>query len=294
MKKRIFVSLLCCILLLLCGCNRKAEKYKRISFESETLGEKDKWVSKDTTVINNAREGFEVQMPIYEISKRYISEEEMGQLEMALGVESWYHEEIRNGEIHNLLAPYNDPSRGYFCDLEMTDDELEKLAWKTFNKIPFMEGEYEYLGITGNYTLWTMEKGEFETAVIVSFRRLIDGIRVVGNDACDLTFDGSGLQEVHISLYNYKEIGTMDVVSLTEAATKVKTPDAFSIEKEGAAETLQVDRVKLLLVNQYSRGCTILQPLYNFIGTATLEDGTQTEFSSKVIAIPEEMTYEEE
>ena len=107
-------------------------------------------------------------------------------------------------------------------------------------------------------------------------------------------FDGSGLVEIIIRMYDFEKTGTMDMVALADAETRIKTPDDLSIDDAvGTVDTLRVDRVKLLLVNQYSRGCTILQPVYNFIGTATSENGDQAEFKSKVIAIPEAMTYEE-
>ena len=270
------------------------KKYKRISFESETLGSEPEGIGEDVIVTNVAKETFSQQMPVYEISKRSITENEHKRLGEVLGVENWYHDGYDDGEIHSLLAPYNDPKRGYFYQLNLSDEQLEEMAWETFNKIPFMEGEYEYIGITSTYTVWTMNEGEIVQAVMVSFRRVLDGVRVVGSEMCDLTFDGSGLQELHISLYDYKKIGTMDMVTLEQAEEKVNAPDAFSMKKEGTVKLLQVDRVNLLLVNQYSRGCAILQPIYTFIGNATLEDGTQTEFSSKVIAIPESMTYEYE
>ena len=57
---------------------------------------------------------------------------------------------------------------------------------------------------------------------------------------------------------------------------------------------LQVDNVNLRLVNQYSSGCTILQPMYSFVGTATFDDNSQAEFISRIIAIPESYTYEKE
>ena len=295
--KKMTAILLCCALIILCGCNatqnNELQKYKRISFESETLGEQAWTIDENANFINKATEVYENQMPIYEISKRNITEEEYEGLRETLGIEAWYHDGYDGSEIHSLLAPYNAPERGYYSQLNMTDEELERMAWEVLNKIPFMEGEFEYLGISSTYTVWTMDEGEIVQAVMVSFRRLLDGVRVVGEEVCDLTFDGSGLQEMHISLYDYKKIGTMDMVTLEKAEEKVKTPDSFSIDKEGTINKMQADRVKLLLINQYSRGCTILQPIYNFIGTATLEDGTQTEFSSKVIAIPEEMTYEE-
>lgn len=58
-------------------------------------------------------------------------------------------------------------------------------------------------------------------------------------------------------------------------------------------DKLQVERVKLLFVNQFYRGCIILQPIYIFIGTAIDIDGDHVEFHSKVIAIPESYTYED-
>ena len=48
----------------------------------------------------------------------------------------------------------------------------------------------------------------------------------------------------------------------------------------------------LLYSSQYSRGCTILQPIYVFSGTALMEEEREEEFSLTVIAIPEKYTYE--
>ena len=296
--KQLSVILLC-FAMLLSGCRAdKIERgiYKRISFESEGLGEENESVSENTSVLNKASETFSEHIPIYEIVERNISKEEVQQMAKQLEIpdtSEWYDFDLDGNKLYGQMCELDDPKRGYFGDLEMTDEELEKLAWETFNQIPFMEGEFEYIGIKVTDTLWSAADGERITRVGVAFHRLMNGVRVVGNEQCVLFFDGSGLAEIRITLYNYREVGTMDMVSLKDAITKVNNPDDFNIEKEGIAETLQVNRVKLLLVNQYSRGCTILQPIYNFIGTATLENGTQTEFSSKVIAIPEEMTYEE-
>lgn len=288
-KTRVFAVALS-VILLLCGCNTKPKKYKRISFESETLGEMMSHVGKDTIVANEAKESFASQMPIYEIKERSISNKECKKMMETLGLpDNPYRMEHEGNRISINLARYTDSSRGYF---EMTKEELEKLAWDTFNKIPFMEGEYEYVGFRGEQTLSDSE-GEHIERVLVSFYPILEGVRVIGDYQCDLWFDGCGLVEINIRLFKYEEIGTMDLVSLAEAEGKIKTPDKIYFESaSGLTDTLKVDRVKLFLVNQYSRGCTILQPMYTFYGTAHLENGKQTDFRSSVIAIPESMTYE--
>lgn len=295
MKKRILAILLCSVLLLLCGCNGSLMKYKRISFETETLGEELKSIDENTVVINKANETFSSQMPIYKIKERNISQQEfqkmLDNLEIADDPSYRYDDfELDGNRIYISLRDYTDVSRGFF---DMTEDEVEDLAWEVFNKIPFMEGEYECVGIQNKYT-YGDATGNHISRAGVGFCRLIDGVRAVGDETCVLYFDGTGLVEIRIKLYDYEKIGTMDMVSLEDAEGKIKTPDDFKIGKNGTVDTLQVNQVKLRLVNQYSRGCTILQPIYNFIGTATFEDGTQSEFSSRVIAIPESMTYEEE
>lgn len=300
MKKRIITIILSGVLFLLCGCNGESAvsllKYKRISFESTTLGEGTKVISEDATISYDAKETFGTEMPIYTISKHYISEKEIEDMKDNLGISTCFWDEYDGNEILFRLAPYADPVRGAFYTLNMTDAELEKLAWETFNKIPFFDGEYEYVGITGEMEEWTLESGEYQaTEVTVSFCRLIDGVRVVGNEKCNLTFDASGLVEIHIEMFDYKKSGTMRMVSLEDAREKLKAPDYFSVDSgTGVAKELQIDRVQLSLVNQHSRGCTILQPIYTFYGEAKLDDGDRSEFKSRIIAIPETITYEEE
>ena len=295
MKKQILSIMLCCVVLLLCGCNSESEKYKRISFDGETFSDDlAKYTNDDTVVINEVNTTFANQLPIYKIEKHEISDLEFQRMEEQLGITDWYWNESDGNKVYSRIAPYNDPVRGYFYTLEMTDKELEQLAWDTFNKIPFMEGEYEYSGITATMTEWTMEEGESVTEVTVSFNRVLDGICVVGNDRCDLTFDASGLVEMYITLFDYQKTGAMDLVPLKDATAKIKTPDYFDIEEgEGVADVLQVDQIKISLVNQFLEDCTILQPVYTFWGTAMFEEGSRSEFKSRVIAIPEMYTYED-
>jgi hypothetical protein len=294
--KKIIALMLCLVLVLLSGCNTSPKKYKRISFKGDTMSEEFDYLHDDTVVINSAEKNISTQVPIYEIAERVISDNERQLLMASLGLPTnprvFKHEGNR---IVISLVGVTDSSRGYF---DMTEEDAVEEAWKLFRRIPFIDGEYECIGIRESYTRSDRD-GKHILRAGVTFCRLLDGIRVTGNDLCTLTFDGSGLVGVSITLFDYKKVGTMDLVPIEAAEVKLKAPDDFDIgtlEKQPykKVETMEVNRVGLRMVNQHSRGCSILQPIYFYSGVATLEDGTQEEFSSKVIAIPEEMTYEEE
>lgn len=294
--KKITLVIMCCFLLILSGCSKK---FQRINFNDDALGEAlTEYVDADTKVVATLDESFPSQFPICEISRREISTEEFQQMLQNLGVEdqntSVYQFKLDGNKITGSLASITDISRGYF---DMTEEELEELAWETFEKLPFIDGTYEYLGIKSTTTISDSD-GIHITRAGVSFRRLLGDVRIVGSDQCYLYFDGTGLVELNIELYKYKETGSMDMITLDNAFARVTNPDAFSIDAEnatqtlGTVDTLQVDQIKLLYVNQYNQGCTILQPVYNFIGTAIDKNGGQAEFNSIVIAIPESNTYE--
>ncbi len=297
MKKLVIIViiLLCCNLLLLDF--NKSTKYQRISFDGETLGEElAHHVNAETVVANKSKDTFSSTFPIYEISYHAITQEDYAQLQADLELPDnpvWL--EIGGNSLYFSLASYVDSRRGYFT---MTDEEAEQRAWEIFNRIPFIDGEYECIGIRDTFTISNSE-GEHIARAGVVFCRVLDGIRVVGNDSCTIYFDGSGLVAISIQLYDYEHIGTMEMVPLNDAVANLKTPDAFTMDtqKTGAgsiAETLQIDMVALRFANQYSSGCTILQPVYVFTGTATLKDKSQAEFGAKIIAIPEKYTYEKE
>lgn len=290
-KRRVLAMLLCSILILFCGCSTASEKYKRISFESDTLGEALTCITENTSVEYNADETFASSISIYQIKERNISKKELRKLMEAFEFpDDPYELEHKGNSINIALLSYTDSSRGY---VEMSETELEALAWEMFNKIPFMEGEYEYGGIKGWLTVEGHGEKHFER-VKVSFYPVLDGVRVIGDNKCEMWFDGGGLVEIQINLYDFKKIGTMDVVSLEDAKTQIMEPDDFSIDDTNrTVDKLQVDSVKMYLVNQHSRDCEILQPMYTFCGTAKLNDKSDSEFKSKVIAIPESMTYEE-
>ena len=294
--KKYYLIILFCVLLIISGCSTK---YKRIHFNGSDLGETlEKYISEETNVVYAAPETFEEQLPIYKITERNISDEEAQQILEQLGVvidpsNETHSIYLKGNELICNWASYTDTSRGWYA---MTDEELEVLAWENFNKIPFLEGEYEYIGIRETTTITDLT-GDHVSRVGVHFCRLLDGIRVLGDEKCVLYFDGSGLCEIQIRLYTYEKIGMMDMVTLEDAKSKITSPDGFVIDPPDSATsviatTLQVERTKLYLMNQHFNGCTILQPIYNFVGTAILSDGTEVEFQSRVIAIPESYTYQ--
>ncbi|MBQ8400113.1 MAG: hypothetical protein IJX08_09175 [Clostridia bacterium] len=278
------------VLGLLCSLSGCAKKYQRISFDSEDLGEVT-FVDEQTKVTNLTKDQFPKTLPIYEITPRDISHEDFKKMLQNLGIENQSGKfEMDGNKITGTLVPYTDPVE----DFSMTDEELEVLAKETFAKLPFIQGEYEYKGIVGNMTRSSDELGTIVTRVAVRFNRVLDGVRVAGDDRCDLWFNADGFVEIYAKTYDYKKTGTMDLVSYESAAERIKNPDALTVEglTSEAAQTLCANQVELYFINQNSRGCTILQPIYNFKGTATSAAGKEGEFQSKIIAIPESYTYE--
>lgn len=297
MIKKIVTIALCCLAITLSGCS--ANKYQRISFNNQTLGQKlEYYIDNDTEVVNEVEKDFPSTLPIYKVSKRKITKDEIKKMGEQLGISASTMKnpfEVEDGNyLYGEVASSDDGVRGYF---DMADEELEKLSWDIFKKLPFMDGkedEYEYLGIKATTTISDSE-GEHLCRVGVSFRRRLDGMRVLGCDRCFLYFDGSGLVEVSIELYEYKKVGTMETVPLNEAESKIKEPDSFDVEATGQLKKisrLQTDDISFLWCNQYVDGCEILEPMYVFSGTATDVEGTQGEFTSIVVGIPEKYTYE--
>lgn len=294
MKKRCLM-VVCLFLMLLNVLSACSSRYKRISYNKDTLGDSfAQNISSDTKVEFSGKEIFPEEIPIYEINERIITDQELRQMKQNLNIpDSAPGQSIKldGNKLVGDLADYSYTDRSFY---DMTDEEVEIAAWEVFEKLPFMEGTYEYLGVKVTHTR-SDSVGEHTLRAGVSFRRLLDGTRIVGNDKCYLYFDGSGFVEFFIELYSYEKIGMMDIISLDDASQRIKNPDALSFSggRLGVADTMQVEKVKLLFENQYSRGCTILQPVYNFIGTATDAEGATAEFNSLVIAIPEKYTYEE-
>lgn len=272
------------------------KQYKRISFNDDSLGLQNiEYIDSNTKVVDNiTNKVTDTEFPVYKITKRNISKKEFQKMLKNLNIDNYSEVfDHKGNKIVGSLVSYTDTSRGYF---KMTDDELEKMAWEVFEKLPFIDGTYEYFGIKSTTTLIDSE-GEHITRVGVSFRRTIDNIKVIGNDRVFLYFDGSGLVELSIELYDYKKIDTFDMVPLDVALSSIKNPDSIVFDEKlkqitAHIDTLQVKNSSIIFYNQYSRGCKILQPVYDFSGSAIDSDGNQTAFNARIIAIPDKYTYE--
>lgn len=287
-------------------------EYKRINIGGKALGEDGDHIGSGTTVNNKAKESFAQTMPFYKCVPREITDEQLEKYANKFGIIGEISplqdgkiilqgaDAVNNKGSRSISARNNELSCSMYSravrgDYSWTDEKLEEEAKKVFARIDILQGDYEYLGITSTRVAHTSEGEKIDT-VRVSFRRLIDGARIIGDDICDFYFDGSGLCGIEIKLYDYEKTGEFDMVPLEDAFSRVKRPDSFSITKaedsafSGVADKMTIERVKLLLVNQYTGGCEILQPVYNIIGTLENETGT-VEFSSRVIAIPEKYTY---
>ena len=281
--------------------------YKRIDISAPTaageLTELEKTIGRGTDTELKAEDTFMETMPIYEISPRSITKKEFLELAAHFGVtgepvlfgSNWIleNENVRlRWNEHEIKCTWNVLEKKF----TKTDEEVIEEAKRIFDALPLIEGEYECLGIGSTQTI-TYRNESFVSTQRVCFRRLVDGVRVIGSDLVDIYMREDGVADIYMYFYDYTKTGELPMLSLEDAFDRVKDPDAFSLKSEGTgfsgeADLLTVERVKLLFVNQYSNGCTILQPVFNLMGTAENETG-KAEFSSKVIAIPEKYTYTE-
>ena len=312
MKKTIII-VLCTVFLAACAFTNG--EYKRISLVREMLGEnKDTYnnaVNSKTKVEKRYDDEFPASIPIYSIKNVEVTEavyEEFFKHFGFFGEYSYngkYYDSDINGERNGnrrLKTSGLDQRNSISFEIQFdskpitySDEELKEMAQKIFDSLPCIEGEYEYVGISSTLTV-SSEEGDYAERKRVSFRKVIDGMRVIGSDQCDIYFNHRGFCGLELDFVEYEKIGELDLIPLKSAHSLIKTPDAFVLYNseetlEGAATSLKVERVKILLVNQSSMGCTILQPVYNFIGTAENESGS-AEFHSRVIAIPKKYTYD--
>lgn len=291
-------------------------QYKRIDLSAEALGDADETINFFTKIESNVTDTFATTMPIYEITPRTITDEDVLQFSDHFNVTGteliwhtssavWFGDQRVFRDNGNELK-YDNHANNSYDPMTQSDEEIVAQAIEIFEDLPLIEGEYECLGVLSTQTQQDCIKDGDDYIVgekyIVSkrvvFRKKIDGIRILGDEFCSMYFNSKGLYTLRMEFYDYTKVGEIPMLSLDDAIDKIKDADAFSVETDGTtfsgiADKLNVERVKLLYVNQYSNGCTILQPVFNLMGTAENDTG-KAEFSAKIIAIPKKYTYEDD
>ncbi len=291
-------------------------KYKKISLKGGELAgdgnEKESFNEKTDIIVNVPEKDFPAKMKVYKMVPAELSVEFFGMVARSLGITNKVRTDVNKfdyyvgAEGNDFLADdtslrYRDGELSYVskkdCEspLTDTDEELIEKAKQVFEGMN-LDGEYECLGIASVQIL-TVGNESFPCSKRVAFRRIIDGRRVIGDDYCDIYMCSEGVYGISARLFNYAENGEIDLLSMETVISRVKTPDSFSFAESngfsGFIDTITVNKSKMLLVNQYDNECEILQPVYNLMGVAENESGS-TEFSSKIIAIPDKyIKYEE-
>lgn len=305
------VILIITFIIFLSACSNTDVKYKRINLSPQEMGFPQVIVTLRTKIVNQASESYPATMPIYEITPYEVTEKELIDFAALFGVHDAVQYDDRGmyirieeegnsvNELVTLFRASDNEIEYYnrdFSDREMlqSDEELEEDAKRVFETFPFIKGEYEFIGQTSTQTLSDSE-GKHTVGKSYSFQPVLNGVRVTGDNYCTLNFDANGLRGIAVRLYSYEQTGEMDMIPLDTAIKKIRRPDAFRTynkDFKGTADSLCIERTKLLYVNQYTDGCEILQPVYNLMGTMTNKSGS-SEFSAKIIAIPKKYTYEE-
>ena len=287
---RLFACIiLCAVVSLFPGCSIQYDDL-RLS-NDEQLGERlSQYIDNDTQVTNLIDKSMPAELPMYRIHKRVITDKEYDDILMVLGIskplsaKQWVNR--KDNRLHIQLIDVITATRAFFG---MSPEELESNARGVFSKLSVMEGTYEYVGQRASYRRID-NQGEHILSAGAAFCPIIDGIRVVGNGTFWFYFDGEGIVELIIELYDYEEIGTMKLIPLQDAIERITTPDDFSVDSDGESnmmgiiDTMQVNQIELRYVNQFSKGKKALIPVYCFIGIAIDKEGVQSKFTSIVNA----------
>lgn len=294
--------LLIALCLLLGGCGTGAN-YKRIDL---TVGETtppeitdlEAAVGKDTEVICSLPDLLPDTMPVYRIIPHTVTREEAQQFADFFGVTEELNSGMNpegNGNVwmRDNTLKLSIPQKQ---DMEMTlsDAQVIEMGGKLLAELTFLPGEYVCEGVTSRRTV---TKGDVSYVCYkgLTFYRVLDGVKVRYDDACHIGFTEDGVAEFSITLFEYERMGeSLPLLSLKEVLPQVldpEDPDAFGTDELMAkpADYIKVEKVEMVYYNQYSRGCTILQPVYCLTGTAVGGE-CQTKFRLRVIGLSEKYT----
>lgn len=300
MKKSCLLLIALC--LLLGGCGTGAN-YKRIDL---TVGETtppettdlEAAVGKNTKVKCSAVDLLPDTMPVYRIIPHTVTREEAQQFADYFGITEELNSEMNQEGNGNVWVRDNTlklsiPQKQ---DMEMTlsDAQVIEMGEKLLAELTFLPGEYVCEGVTSRRTV---TKGDVSYVCYkgLTFYRVLDGVQVRYDDACHIGFTENGVVDLYFTFFDYEKTDEyLPLLSLKDVLPQVldpEDPDAFGTDELMAkpADCMYVEKVEMVYYNQYSRGCTILQPVYCLTGTAAGGE-CQTKFRLRVIGLAEKYT----
>lgn len=311
MKKIVYLLI---FTLILSSCNES--KIKSLKFKGEVYGD-IKSVLQNAVVINDISkqypEVYTTKMDLYSIKPINFTKSDFEQffdlckikgevIEKSDGVicikyDDFYTSRMFSSQgqiyIEKNHFVYN---RGYSSTsvIKKSEQELKQKADEIVNNIPFLEGNYVYSYTNTQSEIIELPNGEIKNIpvkMMLSYRRELNGFRIVGEDQLHIYFDAEGFCGLSISYFNYEKYDEVDIITTSQAVNNIKKASTFDVDTRkvdfvGVLPKITANEVYLDYVNQYSNGVEILQPLYVLHGLIEENDNKST-FTATVKAIPD-------
>lgn len=313
---RLIIAIFIMAAITLHGCSYEHQhEFKRISFVSgEALGEENSvlksTITGRTKIENLSVEEYSDTFPIWNITSHEVTKAEGEAFIEHLGLGEGRYYQLGNGNHFDsndgkfkVIYSRNEISLDYIGsesdlpEVTKSDEEIIAEARRVFESINIIpDSEYECVGVIG-YRGHGESTAETITRKYVAFRRILDGVRVLGNDFVYIDVGENGVISIDIHLFDYEKTGELEMIPIADAVKRIDKSDGFGVLNaeengyEGAADKLTVESTYMVFYNQYINGCEILQPIYSISGTVQNASG-KTEFLSRIIAIPERYTHE--
>ncbi len=113
----------------------------------------------------------------------------------------------------NSISLYYRGSESDLPEVTKSDEEIETEARRIFEAINIIPGaEYECVGVIG-YTSHGDGTTEIITRKYVAFRRILDGVRVLGNDGFYIDIGENGVVSISAELFDYEKSGEAEFLS---------------------------------------------------------------------------------
>ncbi len=176
MKKAV---VLVCVFVLAALLFTSCQRFKKISFSTESLGEVlDAHITENTSVIGSYELSAPKTVPMYSISKRVLTDDEYVQILSLLDIKEDDPKVFIDRKDNSLLVTIREPYAKK--DYSVSDEETLRMEKEVFDKIPVISGEYECLGIKSFFTISDSEGDHGENKdcdIVISNLIICDGCR---------------------------------------------------------------------------------------------------------------------